>query len=46
MIATLCSLSVPLTVLLITGVVTLGLGWWLSVKAEGHDNWLWGDEDE
>jgi uncharacterized protein (DUF983 family) len=35
-----------LIVLLITGTFILGLAWWVSVKAEGKDEWLTDGEDE
>lgn len=46
MTATLVAMSPALIVLLATGTLTLGLGWWLSVKAEGRDAWLFGDDEE
>lgn len=39
--ATIASMWLPITVLTVAGVSTLGLGWWLSVKTEGHDDFLW-----
>ena len=47
MTATLLSMTPALIVLLILGAVTLGLGWWASMIAEGRDAWLFGiDETE
>lgn len=46
MIETLQVLSLPVAVLLAAGTITLGLAWWVSVEAEGHDEWLIGSEDE
>lgn len=46
MIETIASMWLPLTVLTVAGLTTLGLGWWLSVKAEGHDEWILGTTTE
>lgn len=43
--ATIASMWLPPTVLTVAGLATLGLGWWLSVKAEGHDDFLWGETE-
>lgn len=43
--ATIASMWLPLTVLTVAGVSTLGLGWWLAVKAEGRDEWILGMDD-
>lgn len=29
-----------LVIYLVTGLVILGLGWWLAVMAEDHDDWM------
>jgi hypothetical protein len=44
MTATLVAMTPALIVLLILGSGTLLLGWWLSVRAEGKDEWLLGDD--
>lgn len=35
----------PLTVLLIAGLLTLAVAWWVCVTAEGKDDWLIGDDE-
>lgn len=45
MYETLESMSFPLLVLLVTGLVILGVAWWAAHAADGHDEWLWGDDD-
>lgn len=45
MTSTLVAMTPAIVVLLLTGAGTLALAWWLSVKAEGRDEWLTGSED-
>jgi hypothetical protein len=45
MTATLLSMTPALIVLVLFGALTLGLGWWASVIAEGKDEWLLGDDE-
>lgn len=45
MLETIWSMWLPLTVLTVAGLATLGLGWWLCVKAEGKDDFLWGETE-
>jgi hypothetical protein len=44
MTATLISMSPAIVVLLVAGTGVIGLAWWLSVKAEGKDEWITGEE--
>lgn len=44
--ATIVSMWLPLTVLTVAGTATLILGWWLSVKAEGRDDWIIGTTNQ
>lgn len=45
MTGTLVAMTPALIVLFILGTGTLALGWWLSVKAENRDSWLFGGDD-
>ena len=45
MTSTLVAMSPAVFVLLTLGTFVIGLAWWLSVKAEGKDEWLTGSDD-
>ena len=45
MTSTLVAMSPAILVLLAIGTLTLLLGWWLAVVAEGRDEWLTGDDE-
>lgn len=42
---TLEAMSFPIGVLIVAGLVILGVAWWAAHSAEGHDEWLWGDDE-
>jgi hypothetical protein len=45
MIDTIGAMTPAIVVLLTLGTFVIGLAWWLSVKAEGRDEWVTGSEE-
>lgn len=46
MLDTIWVMTPAIIVLILFGALTLGLGWWASLIAEGKDEWVLGDDEE